>query len=859
MGIEIERKYLIKKPDLQLIKNMPGCEIRFIRQTYLKGYGNIERRIRHIDTNGNIVYTYTEKTKISSMSRNEFEKEITAEEYYDFLSEADPTYATIDKERFSFPYEGKIIEIDIYKNFENYSCLFFNKAIMEIELENEYQEPIIPVFIEMEKDGEITGKNEFSNKNISKHLANAKTAPYLETYFNYRIKPVGLSYPLIKNNVHIHDKESLENEGFLEVYNEYGLKTHNHHNIEISLQDKIDIAKAFFDDKRTLFQREEERIISTEAFRRLQYKTQVMVNSASDDQRTRLLHSLDVEKISRKIAIALGANCQLAETIAIGHDIGHTPFGHAGEYAIRDYLEEHFAGSFSHAIQGVKVLDFLCSHRTLKPLGIRGLGISKHVLEGVLKHDTDSFSEDISSAAYRLQYDCSDLFIPVGYDNENKFQGVLLGGIETQIVCWADKIAYMSHDWEEFVSMGYLEKMLNRVNMIIIQMFQMYKKHKYCESFPIACNIEFEKDSIKNIVQQITELNKLFNENDTPSKDIMIIILDKIIMEIEERLDKYNSIPNINMKNFKSNNNFYFSTEQYKTLHSFFSVAKSWIIITDEIPSRIGTKVDAIFIIYNYLCKLLPHTTTPALIDKIINKSKKNINGYNREEFITLSNETLNKKLNKKMKSNQKKEVIKESFLVNFEEDAFYAVKGITDFIKAEYNKSTRIANMNYTAKQIIKELYRFYSTNPSMLPLKQRNRIEQEFMVAASSFNSYGLQNSLLEYYYLKLKETKDNKEARKKVVEFLGKVLIIKVINKNAESKKNGINFNKYTSLTSFKMNFGVKPEEIRRVITLRVITDYIAGMTDRMAEMKYNEIVSSNAQWSQEYTERATFSVY
>ena len=249
------------------------------------------------------------------------------------------------------------------------------------------------------------------------------------------------------------------------------------------------------------------------------------------------MHSLDVEKISRKIAIALGANCQLAETIAIGHDIGHTPFGHAGEYAIRDYLEEHFAGSFSHAIQGVKVLDFLCSHRTLKPLGIRGLGISKHVLEGVLKHDTDSFSEDISSAAYRLQYDCSDLFIPVGYDNENKFQGVLLGGIETQIVCWADKIAYMSHDWEEFVSMGYLEKMLNRVNMIIIQMFQMYKKHKYCESFPVACNIEFEKDSIKNIVQQITELNKLFNENDTPSKDIMIIILDKIIMENSNNKD----------------------------------------------------------------------------------------------------------------------------------------------------------------------------------------------------------------------------------------------------------------------------------------------------------------------------------
>lgn len=859
MGIEVERKYLIKNPDLQLIKSIPGCETKFIRQTYLKSDSNIERRIRHIDINGNIVYTYTEKTKITSMSRNEFEKKITAEEYYNLLNELDPTYATIEKERFSFPYEGKIIEIDVYKNFENYSCLFFNKAIMEIELENEYQEPIIPVFIEMEKEGEITGKDEFSNKNISKHLANAKTAPYLETYFNYRIKPVGLSYPLIKNNVHIHDKDSLENEDFLEVYNAYGLKTHNHHNIEISLQNKIDIAKAFFDDKRTLFQREEERIISTEAFRRLQYKTQVMVNSVSDDQRTRLLHSLEVEKISRKIAMALGANCQLAETIAIGHDIGHTPFGHAGEYAIRDYLEEHFAGSFSHAIQGVKVLDFLCSHRTLKPLGIRGLGISKHVLEGVLKHDTDSFSEDISNAAYKLQYDCSDLFVPVGYENCNKYNGVLLGGIETQIVCWADKIAYMSHDWEEFVSMGYLEKMLNRVNMIIIQMFQMDKKNKYCEVLYDTCNTKPEKESINNIVQQITELNALFTENDSPLMDSIITVLDKIIKETEKRLGKDYSSPNISIQKFKSNNNFYFSTEQYKTLHSFFSVAKSWIIITNETPNKIGTKVDAIFIIYNYLCKLLPHTTTPALIEKIIHTSKNNINGYDREEFITVSNEVLNNKLNKKMNSNQKKEVIKESFLVNFEKEVFCAVKGITDFIKAEYNKSTRIANMNYTAKQIIQELYRFYSNNPGMLPLKQRNRIEQEFMIAASSLNSYGLQNSLLEYYYLKLKETKGNKDARKKVVEFLRKVLIIKVINNNVESKKFGINFNNSISLKSFKMNFGVSPEEIRRVITLRVITDYIAGMTDRMAEMKYNEIVSSNAQWSQEYTERATFSVY
>lgn len=855
MGIEIERKYLIKKPDLQLIKSIPGYETKSIRQTYLKSDSNIERRVRYIDINGSLSYTYTEKTKLSSMSRNEFEKKITAEEYYNFLSESDSTYATIEKDRFSFSYEGKIIEIDIYKNFENYSCLFFNKAIMEIELENENEKPVFPTFIEKAIECEITGEEEYFNKNISKYIATAKKAPYLEAYFNYRIKPVGLSYPLTKNSVHIHDKTSFKNKDFLEIYNEYGLKAYNHHNVEITLKDKRHIAKEFFDDKRTLFQREEERIISTEAFRRLQYKTQVMVNSVSDDQRTRLLHSLEVEKISRKIAMALGANCQLAETIAIAHDIGHTPFGHAGEYAIRDYLEEHFAGSFSHAIQGVKVLDFLCSHRTLKPLGIRGLGISKHVLEGVLKHDTDSFSEDISKAAYKLQYDCSNLFVPSGYENRSKIQGILLGGIETQIVCWADKIAYMSHDWEEFVSIGYLEKMLNRVNMIVIQMCQIISSEKYCEAFPPTIDTEEEIKAIELIVENIKTLNSILNSRKNYSKNKLTKSIKNIISVTKKRININSSIKTNNGTIFKYSDNLLFSSEQYQTLYSFFNIANAWIIITDEIPEEIGTKMDAIFIIYNYLCKLLPHTTTPALIDKLILESKKKINGFNRNEFIKESNEKLIDLIKINADKTKLKDCIKNAFLVNFEVDVFNAVKDVTEFIKVEYNCSTRIENMNHTAKQIIDSLYEFYTKHPHMLPLKQRNRIKQEITVACTDIENCQINNLLLEYYYSKLLNSEDETKLTKK----LSIILLQKNKGKYTMSEDSNIRNLFHEGWHAFKNNLLVKPEEIERVITLRVITDYIAGMTDRMAEMKYNEIVSSSAQWSQEYTERATFSVY
>ena len=261
---------------------------------------------------------------------------------------------------------------------------------------------------------------------------------------------------------------------------------------------KARLMSEFTDIYRLHFAREEERIMFTEAFRRLQYKTQVMVNSVSDDQRTRLLHSLEVQKIARRIAVALNANKELTEAIALGHDIGHAPFGHAGESAIDRFLQDNLAGRFSHALQSVKVIDYLCSHRYLKPFGLKGLGISDYVLEGILKHDSDTYLNNLSKAGYKLQYDCSDLYRPVGPEwSDGKFENnkVYVGGLESQIVYWADKIAYKGHDWEEFVSVGLFEKMLERVNNIVIQMYRFvdmydYNKESFSKDFKMEKTYE---------------------------------------------------------------------------------------------------------------------------------------------------------------------------------------------------------------------------------------------------------------------------------------------------------------------------------------------------------------------------------
>ena len=171
---------------------------------------------------------------------------------------------------------------------------------------------------------------------------------------------------------------------------------------------------------RTDFQRDRERIIHAAAFRRLEYKTQVFVNHEGDNYRTRLTHTIEVAQIARSIARAMSLNEDLAEAIALAHDLGHTPFGHAGEDALNKVMEPE--GGFSHNRQSLRVVDILEERYP----DFQGLNLSFEVREGIVKHETD--------------YDRPD-----AQDFKPEWKPTL----EAQLVNIADEIAYNSHDLDD--------------------------------------------------------------------------------------------------------------------------------------------------------------------------------------------------------------------------------------------------------------------------------------------------------------------------------------------------------------------------------------------------------------------------
>ena len=132
---------------------------------------------------------------------------------------------------------------------------------------------------------------------------------------------------------------------------------------------------------RSPFQRDRDRIIHSASFRRLKHKTQVFVNTEGDHYRTRITHSMEVAQIARSIARYLNLNEDLAETLSLAHDLGHTPFGHAGEDALNDCMSSH--GGFDHNLQTLRIVMFLEN----KYLKFDGLNLTIETLEGLLKHN----------------------------------------------------------------------------------------------------------------------------------------------------------------------------------------------------------------------------------------------------------------------------------------------------------------------------------------------------------------------------------------------------------------------------------------------------------------------------------------
>lgn len=184
-------------------------------------------------------------------------------------------------------------------------------------------------------------------------------------------------------------------------------------------------------NNRTEYQRDRDRIVHSAAFRRLEYKTQVFVNHEGDMFRTRLTHSLEVAQIGRSIARALEVNEELTEAISLAHDLGHTPFGHAGQDALNDCMKPY--GGFEHNLQSLRIVD----HLEEKYAEFDGLNLTFETREGILKHCS------IKNAA--TLGDVGERFI-------NKLQP----GIEAQIANIADEIAYNNHDVDDGLRAGLL-------------------------------------------------------------------------------------------------------------------------------------------------------------------------------------------------------------------------------------------------------------------------------------------------------------------------------------------------------------------------------------------------------------------
>ena len=197
-------------------------------------------------------------------------------------------------------------------------------------------------------------------------------------------------------------------------------------------------------DYRTAFQRDRERIVQARAFRRLAGKTQVFTSRASDHFRSRLTHTIEVSQIARTVAIALGLDEDLAETLALVHDIGHPPFGHAGERALDRCLARHGL-RFDHNLHALRITE----HFEQRYAAHRGLNLTLAVREGIVKHSRDyTVASEPQLAAYFL-----DQSAP----------------LEAQIIDLADEIAYLTADLDDGVESGLLTIEHIRANIDIVR------------------------------------------------------------------------------------------------------------------------------------------------------------------------------------------------------------------------------------------------------------------------------------------------------------------------------------------------------------------------------------------------------
>ena len=328
--------------------------------------------------------------------------------------------------------------------------------------------------------------------------------------------------------------------------------------------------------KRTEFQRDRERIIHSTAFRRLEYKTQVFVNHEGDMYRTRLTHTIEVAQISRAVARALRINEDLTEAISLSHDLGHTPFGHAGQDILNKCMKSF--GGFEHNIQSLRIVDKL---ENVYP-NFSGLNLCFETREGILKKCNKARAEKIGDVANRII---------------NKEQSSL----EAQVTNLCDEIAYNNHDIQD----GIRAKKIFLEQLEEVPIFE-NQMEITLEQYPKLSKSKIVNETVRRIINLLvtdlisnSEKNILEQNIETPMD---VKNCDRQIVEFSEKI----KIESMTLKRFL-----------HKNLYQHPDVK----MMTDKAVNVISNLFEA----YLNDINLLPKEYLKYNLEKINNKSKERV------------------------------------------------------------------------------------------------------------------------------------------------------------------------------------------------------------------------------------------
>ena len=294
---------------------------------------------------------------------------------------------------------------------------------------------------------------------------------------------------------------------------------------------------------RTPFQRDRDRIIHSASFRRLKHKTQVFVNTEGDHYRTRITHSIEVAQIARSISRYLNLNEDLAETLSLAHDLGHTPFGHAGEDALNECMNDY--GGFDHNLQTLRIIMFLEN----KYLKFDGLNLSIETLEGLLKHNGPADDLDLINNL-------------IGVKNfKNMINFSTYPSLEAQISAISDDIAYNNHDIQD----GINANLFKLEELVEIKFFKdiyiKYKKKINKHNYKIATyqiirdSIDFMiKDLIHNTKNNL-KYNKIKTINDIDKTNFLMVEFSDKIKNSEDEIRFFLKTKMYNNRNVLGKNN----------------------------------------------------------------------------------------------------------------------------------------------------------------------------------------------------------------------------------------------------------------------------------------------------------------